>query len=105
MKKRITRKEWEYIGIYNPAARWLRPFCSYTLEKIEGGFLRQCKIGWFMYLLIFIPFHLAQAVYCMWDGGLKEFSFEGRHIGYDSFYPVGMNNKAYPRAKEIWEKG
>lgn len=25
MKKRISRKEWEYIGKYNPAAKWLRP--------------------------------------------------------------------------------
>lgn len=105
MKKRITRKDWEYIGIYNPAAKWLRPYCSYTLEQIDnGGFRRQCKIGWLMYLLIFIPIHLAQAVCCMWDGGLREFELEGRHLGYDDLYPKGMNSGAYPKAKEIWEK-
>lgn len=106
MKKRITRKEWEYIGIYNPAAKWLRPYCSYTLEQIDhGGFRRQCKIGWVMYLLMFIPFNLLQALCCMWDGGLREFEIEDRNIGYDDLYPVGLNSKAYPRAKEIWEKG
>ena len=104
MKKRITRKDWEYIGIYNPAAKWLRPLCSYTLERIEGGFRRQCKIGWPLYLLIFIPGHLLIALCCMWDGGLREFEFEGRNLGYDDLYPVGLNSKAYPKAKEIWEK-
>ena len=104
MKKRISRKEWEYIGKYNPAAKWLRPFCTYTLEKIEGGFRRQCKIGILLYLLMFIPFNLLQALYCMWDGGLREFTIEDRNIGYDDLYPVGLNSKAYPKAKEIWEK-
>ena len=103
MKKHITRKEWEYIGKYNPAAKWLRPFCSYTLEEIEDGYRRECKIPWLLYLLMFIPFCILQALYCMWDGGLKEFSFEGRNIGYDNIKEKGENQGAYPKAKEIWE--
>lgn len=101
MKKHITRKEWEYIGKYNPAAKWLRPFCSYTLEEIEGGYLRRCKISWPVYLLIFIPFHIIQALYCMWDGGLKEFEIEGRNLGHDGIHDFLDN---YPKAKEIWDK-
>ena len=101
MKKRITRKEWEYIGKYNPAAKWLRPFCSYTLEKIENSYCRECKISWPVYLLIFIPFHIIQALYCMWDGGLKEFCIEGRHLGYDDIHEIWDN---YPKAKEVWER-
>lgn len=105
MKKRISRKEWEYIGKYNPAAKWLRPFCSYTLVKeSDNAFMRVCRISWPVYLLIFIPVHLVQAFYCMWDGGLKEFEFEGRHIGYDDIKERGINEGAYPKAKEIWEK-
>ena len=105
MKKRITRKEWEYIGKYNPAAKWLRPFASYSLVEIEDGFRRECKVSWPVYLAIFIPFHLAQALYCMWDGGLKEFRIEGRSIGYDNIHETWGNNKSvYPKAKEIWDK-
>lgn len=45
MKKRISRKEWEYIGKYNPAAKWLRPICSYTLVKeSDNEFVRVCRI-------------------------------------------------------------
>lgn len=105
MKKRISRKEWEYIGKYNPAAKWLRPLCSYTLEKkSDNEFIRVCRISWPVYLLIFIPVHLIQAFYCMWDGGLKKFEIEGRHLGYDNIKERGINEGAYPKAKEIWEK-
>ena len=41
-KKKITQKEWEYIGKYNYAAKWGRKFCTYYLIKEEGyGFHRQ----------------------------------------------------------------
>ena len=105
MKKRISQKDWEYIGKYNPAAKWLRPLCSYSLVEIENGFRRECKINLIVYLLLFIPAHLLQALYCMWDGGLKEFEFAGRRLGYDDIEEhYGCNTGAFPRAKEIWEK-
>lgn len=105
MKKRISRKEWEYIGKYNPAAKWLRPLCSYTLVKeSDNEFIRVCRISWPVYLLIFIPVHLIQFFYCMWEDGLKHFEFEGRHLGYDDIKEHGINEGAYPKAKEIWEK-
>lgn len=105
MKKRISRKEWEYIGKYNPAAKWLRPLCSYTLVKeSDDKFIRVCRISWPVYLLIFIPTHFLQALYCMWDGGLKDFEIEKRHLGSDNIREHGINEGAYAKAKEIWEK-
>ena len=105
MKKRISQKDWEYIGKYNPARKRLRPLCSYSLGEIEDGFRRECKISWPVYLIIFIPVHLLQALLCMWDGGLKEFEIEGRHIGQDVYHEnYGWNELDYPKAKEIWDK-
>lgn len=104
MKKRISRKEWEYIGKYNPASKWIRPFCSYSLVEIEYGFRRECKVGLPLYILLFIPVHLLQALCCMWDGGLKEFTLESRYIGYDEIAEHGINSGIFPKAKEIWEK-
>ena len=106
MKKRITQADWEYIGKYNPARKWLRPYCDYSLCEIEkGGFRREIRINWFFYLLMFIPLHLLQALYCMWDGGLREFEIEGRFLGYDDIHETWGNNMgAYPKAKEIWER-
>lgn len=105
MKKRISRKEWEYIGKYNPAAKWLRPFCSYTLHEEGIHFRRECKIGWVAYIIMFIPVHILQALWCCWDGGLREFSIEGRNLGYDVIYKYENEyNGAWEKAKEIWEK-
>lgn len=105
MKKRISQKEWEYISKYNPAAEWLRPLCSYSIEKIDDNeYHRNCDIGLLVYLVLFIPIHLLQALWCMWDGGLKEFEIGPRHLGHDYFHKDWYNQQAYPRAKEIWEK-
>lgn len=105
MKKRITRKEWEYLGKYNYAAPWLRPFCSYSLMEIEGGFRRDCEVSWPVYLIIFLPVHLLQALYCIWDGGLKEFEIYSRHLGHNYFFEDWSRDEPiYPKAKEIWEK-
>ena len=105
MKKRITQADWEYIGKYNPARKWLRPIASYSLEKIEDGFRRNCDIPWLVYLIIFVPIHLLQALWCMWDGGLREFSIESRHVHHDDIHETWGNNKgAYPKVKEIWER-
>lgn len=104
MTKKISMKDWNYIGKYNPAAKWLRPFCAYSLTKTDIGFCRDCKIGWPVYLLLFLPVHLLQLLVCLWDGGLKEFSIQGRYLGHDCITEYGENCGRYPMAKEIWEK-
>lgn len=104
MKKRITLKDWTYIGKYNPVKEWARPIASYTLEEIDGGFRRECKIPMWWYLIMFIPYHLLELASCVWDGGLVEFRIASRRIGFDDILENGENRKAYPKAKEIWEK-
>lgn len=104
MKKRITLKDWTYIGRYNPVAERYQRLASYTLEEIDGGFRRECKIPMWFYLITFIPYCLLGAVLCMWDGGLCEFRIQSRYIGYDDILENGINSRAYPKAKEIWEK-
>lgn len=104
MTKKISMNDWIYIGKYIPAAKWLRPFCSYSLTKIDNGFRRDCKVGWFAYLILFLPLHLVQLFVCLWDGGLKEFEICDRHLGYDNILNHGDNSGRYPMAKEIWEK-
>ena len=104
MTKKISFKDWNRVTKWNPAARWLRPFCSYSLTEISDGFRLDCKIGWFMYLILFLPVHLLQLFVCMWDGGLKEFEVEGRHIGHEYIINDGINCECYLTAKEVWER-
>ena len=103
MKKRITLQDWNEIGAYNYAAKWLRPFCSYYLVCLEdGSFKREQSIPMILYLLIFIPTHILQVIYCMWDGGLKEFEIANRHLGCDNLGYVG--DSVWAKAKNIWDQ-
>ena len=103
MKKKISLKDWNYIGIHNAGAKWVRPFCVYTLEEVQRGTIKQeVKIGWFGYLLMFIPVHVFKVFWCLWDGGLKEFEFAERYLGGDYLGWVG--DPTWEKAKEIWEK-
>lgn len=100
MKKKITLKDWTYIGKYNHAAKWLRPLCQYTLIKESATtFKREQRISWPVYIILFIPVHIIQALWCIWDGGLREFEISERYLGGD-WLPKG--DLAYARAEEIW---
>lgn len=99
-KIKITYDEWTEIGKYNYAAKWLRRFCSYCLiKKSDTEFRREQRINLIIYLLIFIPVHILQVLWCMWDGGLKEFEFSGRYLGSDY---LNKGDSAFARAEKIW---
>ena len=99
-KKKISLKEWTYIGKYNHAAKWCRKLCNYTLDKEDDyTFKREQKVNLFAYILIFIPLHILQALVCMWDGGLKEFIIFSRNLGYDT---IKLGSTAFSRAEEVW---
>jgi hypothetical protein len=101
MKKKITYDDWIYINKYNYAAKWLRHLCVYTLTREPNGrFRREQRIGWPVYLILFIPVHILQAISCIWDGGLKEFEIIERYLGGDWTMP---GCEPFDRAKEVWE--
>jgi hypothetical protein len=104
MTKKISLNDWTTIGAYNHAAKWLRPLCSYTLTKTGDNFRRDCNIGWPLYLILFLPVHLLQLFVNIWDGGLKEFEIQGRHLGHDYITEHGNNCGRYAVTKEIWER-
>lgn len=99
-KIKITYNEWTEIGKYNYAAKWCRRLCRYDLIKeSDDCFKREQRINLIIYLLIFIPVHIIQAIWCIWDGGLKEFEFAERYLGGDCL-PAG--DFAFERAEKIW---
>ena len=57
MKKKITYAQWTYIGQYNYARKWLRPFCKYTLVQEGKSFKREQRVPLWWYLILFIPVH------------------------------------------------
>lgn len=97
MKKKISLKDWTYIGRFNYAAKWCRKLCSYYLIKEDDKTFKRVQI--FNYILIFIPIHLLQALVCMWDGGLKEFIIFSRDLGEDILI---SGSDSFSRAEAIW---
>lgn len=106
MKKRITLKDWNYIGTHNFSAKWIRPLCVYTLEEVQPGVIKQeIKISWIGYLLVFIPAHIFKLFLCMWDGDLKKFEIESRNITCHYLYKSDSPYcDYYKKAKEILER-
>lgn len=102
MKKKISKKEWTEIGRYSYAAKWLQPLCSHTLIlEPDGRFKREQRVGWLLYLILFIPIHILQALWCMWDGGLKEFEINERYLGGDWLV---QGSECYTRAEAVWNR-
>ena len=64
MKKRISYADWTAIGPDNYAVKWVRPMCKYTLVKEGDKFKREQRIPLWFYILIFIPAHLIQILWC-----------------------------------------
>ena len=99
-KKKITLKDWAYIGKLNHAAKWCRPFCTYILIKEnDHSFKREQKVNLLAYIIMFIPLHILQAFFLLWDGGLKEFEIFKRLLGIDI---LSKGSEAYIRAEQIW---
>jgi hypothetical protein len=100
LKKKISRKDWTEIGRYNYAAKWLQPFCNYCLIKEpDGRFKREQRVGIIAYCIMFIPVHLLHALYCLWDGGLKEFEINECYLGGDWMI---QGSESYNRAEKVW---
>ena len=99
--KKVTRKERQSLGYYS-CSNWVKPFINSYLKETEGGnFVLIDKVNLLIYLLLFIPIHLLQALCCIWDGGLKEFEICSRKI---SIHTLSWGSKSWTRACEILGK-
>lgn len=100
---KISRKECIYI-MNRPQKR----ICNYELQKTSDITYRITpRVKLPIYILLFIPVHLLQAFYCMWDGGLKEFSIEPRQGCSETFFkpcPYSPKDGRWERADEIYQK-
>lgn len=105
--KKISYKEAAYIRRYKKNHFGEKYLCNWYIEKNNScsGTMR-LYVKWWAYILAFIPVHLIQMVWCMWDGGLKEFGIEPRMCNYSNIVGISKDDSSteFGRFKEVWEK-
>ncbi len=109
MIKTITRKDAE--SIFNrkmPIVQ--RVMCKNVLIKgTEGGgcLIFQSRVRALWFYLMFLPIALCQFVYCLWDGGIKEFQFmtgNDRIVEFRREYYSSSEDSIYQRMLKVWER-
>lgn len=97
-----------------------RQECAYIMKRPQGYFYnyelqRTSDITYSItpivkllpYILLFVPIHICQAFWCIWDGGLKEFHIEPRRGYSQTFFKTDTHNpedSRWKRADEIYQK-
>ena len=109
MVKKITRKDAEFI--FNRKMTIVqRVMCNNVLiDGPEGGgcFIFQSCVKTFWFCLMFLPIALCQFVYCLCDGGIKEFQFmtgNDRIVEFRREYFSSNEESLYQRMLKVWEK-
>ena len=83
---KVSKKEYQSTGKYIPVRPWAQWLCSYYLEQHPSGcYVREVRLNPVALVLSYIPTKLIELVWCLWDGGLKEFEFQqevviSRHV-------------------------
>ena len=78
---KVTYKEFaQFMGYKKP--HYLSRFsCNFYLETTPCDWTKaRVVIKWPAYLLGFLPVHIIKFLYCLWDEGIKHFTFENRIV-------------------------
>ena len=96
--KKITYKELATLLGYKKNHLFQRIACNYFIGDDEYNVKVITQIKWPVYIALFIPSCILQAVALMWDGGLKNFSIEPRT---DLHYIVWKDSERYKKFAEM----
>lgn len=98
---KITYQDYRYIlNLQKPEIPSHR-LLDYRVDIDEKRCTVKAFVPYWLYIVLFIPCHLAQAICLLWDGGLKEFEFNPRQITSLSY----LNwDEPYLKVKEVLDK-
>ncbi len=78
---------------------------EYSIERLTDYAYRcYTKMNLFIYILMFIPFHIFEIFLCIWECGFREFGLIGREIDQYTIFKHDMRfenvDKLYKAYKE-----
>lgn len=95
--EKITYKEMAILLGYKKNHMFERIGCNHYIEDHEHSVKVITKVKLPVYIALFIPACILQAMALVWDGGLKEFSIEPRTIHTNIAW---KNNERYKKFAE-----
>lgn len=97
----------QYILRRKKPHRIERLCCYWTISAkgMNSGKMK-CKVHWLAYILLFLPVHLVELGTCLWDGGLKTFTFASRTIhNYNVVgFPSDGEDTQFGCFMRVWER-
>ena len=103
--KKISFAQANYILRRKEKHSFERLFCDWKINVTSPntGYIT-CTIKWWVYALLFLPVHLVTFIYCLWDGGIKEFRVQSREVHH--YNSCGLTSDSaetqFGRLKEVW---
>lgn len=94
--KKINYEQCATLLNYSKKHPFERIACNHYIAENSACVRVITKIKLPVYILLFVPIHLLQAIALIWDGGLKEFSIESR----TSNHLVWKDSKGYKKFSE-----
>lgn len=93
MMSKITFAETSILLGYQKKHLLEKLFCNHYLYDIDNLSVKVvAKIKWYVYIALFIPMCIYEALWCIWDTGLKHFEIEDSFL-YD--YVVSKDSQRY----------
>lgn len=94
--KKISYKELATLLGYKKNHRLEKIACNHYIEDNDGCSVNVIsKVKMPVYILLFIPACIVQALMLMWDGGLKNFSIESRTYSNTIVWKVSERYKKF----------
>lgn len=86
MNKKITYEDAAFIFCYKKKHFAEKYLCTWTatLDNNVSGWMK-LHYKWWVYILLFIPISLATFIYCLYDGGIRDFEFPKRCCDFQYF--------------------
>lgn len=96
---KLTRKQYDSLCGSKAYSRFIKPFLVHTLTRTKDTYVLRTDLCLPLYILITVPLHIIKFFICLWDGGLREFNFEGPYIGRFAIFP---GDRIWKQVDEIW---
>lgn len=88
VERKIKYKDWALLRGYTKEHKDEKRFYNFYIYHYDNRcFKIWGRMKLWVYLLLFIPAHVIQFFYLLWDGGICKFGIEDRPVKYSYFYP------------------